>query len=198
MVNCNRRPSRQNDIDIEKGFISEEDTDDSTESEGGNTTDSAEEEMKDETTTKERDEYTHIIIPRPGVSTGGSVVISSDFSSQPDHKLTLQFAEGDNDNDNNEGSTKRQVPIFCAICLSEYELGDIVSWSCNAHCTHSFHSECIIQWLVTLGRKRSSMQRFPDDPTEKELLNYDLECPCCRQDFILKKEKVNRLRLLRP
>ena len=79
----------------------------------------------------------------------------------------------------------RQVPIFCSICLSEYELSQSICWSNNHLCTHVFHTECIIQWLVTLGRKQSMNKRFTRYPTDRELVEfYELQCPCCRQEFV--------------
>lgn len=112
------------------------------------------------------EEYTHIAIPLPGV--------------------------GINDSNPNDGTETRKVPIFCAVCLSEYEISDEICWSSNSNCTHVFHRECIVQWLVALGKRKSSMRRFPETLNEKRLLKYQLECPCCRQDFIsnLRKEKV--------
>ena len=80
----------------------------------------------------------------------------------------------------------RDVPAFCAICLGEYDPHDTVSWSSNPACTHVFHQDCIYQWLQTLGQKTCKYQRFTDAPTVGMVLNYGLECPCCRQDFILK------------
>jgi uncharacterized CHY-type Zn-finger protein len=80
---------------------------------------------------------------------------------------------------------RRQVPIFCSICLSEFDLSQQICWSSNTACTHVFHSDCMIQWLVALGRKHSSMKRFPWYPTEWQLVgHYELQCPCCRQEFI--------------
>lgn len=78
----------------------------------------------------------------------------------------------------------RAVPVFCAVCLMQYELSDRVCWSPNSQCTHVFHEDCILQWLLTLGRKRSNLIRFSVNPTEESLLDYDLSCPCCRQSFI--------------
>jgi hypothetical protein len=49
----------------------------------------------------------------------------------------------------------------CAICLSEYEDGDEISWSHNPNCPHFFHRTCIAEWL----------------------LSHE-ECPCCRFDFL--------------
>lgn len=102
---------------------------------------------------------------------------------------------GDVDNSNilNSSSTgihddKRKskiCPNVCTICLMEYEPSERVSWSSNKECTHVFHEDCITHWLVSLGRTKSKMLRFSEEPTEAQLLNYELECPCCRQEFIL-------------
>jgi hypothetical protein len=73
----------------------------------------------------------------------------------------------------------------CTICLMEYEPSERVSWSSNKECTHVFHEDCIIHWLVSLGRTKSKMTRFSEEPTEAQLLNYELECPCCRQEFVV-------------
>lgn len=110
--------------------------------------------------------YTHMSIPCPGMKIG---------DSSSDEKMS-------------KADTKdaREVPIFCAVCLSEYELDEEVCWSSNPNCTHVFHKQCMLEWLVALGRRKSRMKRFPNTPSEKRLLNYDLECPCCRQEFIMK------------
>lgn len=79
---------------------------------------------------------------------------------------------------------KRSVPIFCAVCLMEYDISERVCWASNGECTHVFHEDCIVQWLTSLGRKRSNRQSFPRNPSEMRLLDYDLSCPCCRQPFI--------------
>eukprot|EP00586_Coscinodiscus_wailesii_P020398 CAMPEP_0172502578 /NCGR_PEP_ID=MMETSP1066-20121228/161145_1 /TAXON_ID=671091 /ORGANISM="Coscinodiscus wailesii, Strain CCMP2513" /LENGTH=276 /DNA_ID=CAMNT_0013277881 /DNA_START=21 /DNA_END=851 /DNA_ORIENTATION=+ len=57
----------------------------------------------------------------------------------------------------------RQVPNNCAICISEYEIGDEVVWSSNPECKHVFHLECMLMWLMK-----------KDEPL----------CPCCRREFI--------------
>lgn len=49
----------------------------------------------------------------------------------------------------------------CDICILEFEVGDEVAWSPNLTCSHTFHKDCILDWLV---RK----------PT----------CPSCRQDYL--------------
>jgi hypothetical protein len=79
---------------------------------------------------------------------------------------------------------ERAVPIFCAICLTKYEISDRVCWSSNSECSHMFHEDCMLRWLVALGRKRSKRKRFSANPSERKMLDYELTCPCCRQDFI--------------
>jgi Ring finger domain len=50
----------------------------------------------------------------------------------------------------------------CDICMLEYEEGDIVAWSRQTSCCHTFHADCIAHWLL---RK----------PT----------CPSCRHPYVL-------------
>jgi hypothetical protein len=59
--------------------------------------------------------------------------------------------------------TGRAVPNCCAVCLSGYSPGDTVVWSSNPSCTHAFHRECVVDWLIKMQ---------PETP-----------CPCCRQEF---------------
>jgi len=56
---------------------------------------------------------------------------------------------------------ERDPGTACDICILEFEVGDEVAWSPNLHCSHAFHKDCILDWLV---RK----------PT----------CPSCRQDYV--------------
>lgn len=106
---------------------------------------------------------------------------------------------GDEDNGNILSSSNTGIhydkgkskicPNVCTICLMEYEPSERVSWSSNKECTHVFHEDCITQWLVSLGRTKSKMLRFSEEPTEAQLLNYELECPCCRQEFIVSNNR---------
>ena len=88
---------------------------------------------------------------------------------------------------------QRTVPIFCAICLEQYLPSNTISWSSNNKCTHVFHKDCIVQWLVSLGRIKwknnitsTNEKNWALFLSEKQLMQYDLECPCCRQAFIEK------------
>ena len=57
--------------------------------------------------------------------------------------------------------SSRDRGTACDICLLDFEIGEEVAWSTNAACTHSFHKDCIMDWLV---RKPS--------------------CPSCRQNYL--------------
>lgn len=58
----------------------------------------------------------------------------------------------------------QMAPNCCAVCLGDYEIGDTVVWSCNPECTHAYHLECIMEWLL----------KIQDGGTP---------CPCCKQEF---------------
>ena len=50
----------------------------------------------------------------------------------------------------------------CSICLADYNNGDIITYSSTGQCNHTYHKDCIIQWLV-IGHN---------------------SCPTCRNEFI--------------
>jgi hypothetical protein len=154
-------------------------------------------------------EYTHVIIPLPGHNFDCVGVHGCDEAEKEPHgkeekkprvrlfggKDKLKDVKEDpivateaEEKTKVKGGT-RHSSIFCAICLTEYETTERVSWSSNPDCTHVFHEDCVVEWLVSLGRTKSKQVRFFEEPTEAQLLNYQLECPCCRQAFILLKEQ---------
>ncbi len=53
-------------------------------------------------------------------------------------------------------------PRVCPICMESYTDGDDIAWSYNEACTHVFHRECIVRWLMK---------------------NDD--CPMCRSPYIV-------------
>ena len=69
-------------------------------------------------------------------------------------------ANGGNDNydaqDENES-----MGACCPICLDDFRQGDRISSSSTGQCHHTFHRDCILDWLLT-----------------------DDTCPCCRQNFV--------------
>jgi len=154
-------------------------------------------------------EYTHISLPLPGCDVTGIDIFNIEAAQESRQegkrwKLPFLFQTRDEDDDGTETSQiepgaitnepnsqlqsveMRSVPIFCAICLSEYEKSHRVCWSSNAECSHVFHEDCILQWLISSGKKRSMSQYFTRNPTDEELLKHEF-CPCCRQDFICVK-----------
>lgn len=165
-------------------------------------------------------EYTHISLPLPGCDINGVNICSmatANVSRQAEGeatgptasaskkwKLTSLFRNKDcaiekqaiqdaitNEQKNQQQKVeKRCVPIVCAICLTEYEKCDRVSWSSNVECSHVFHEDCVLQWLISLGKKRSMNQLFAKHPTDEKLLQNQF-CPCCRQDFISVKPALN-------
>ena len=92
---------------------------------------------------------------------------------------------------------KRDCDGGCAICLSEFEPRDQVTWSANRDCHHVFHSDCILQWLLALGRKeRKRRLRYPERSTGdplKDVVNFPMNCPCCRQQFVNRPEDIPSL-----
>jgi hypothetical protein len=75
----------------------------------------------------------------------------SSNSSPPAPSQTPSFYDDDDD--------------VCPICLDNFEVGDMVMWSRHNHgsCSHAFHEDCLLQWLLE--------QR-------------ENECPTCRACFI--------------
>ena len=153
------------------------------------------EEIVGEASYNDESSFTHVLIPHPGVGLfeGERSITCKQAAARKEEPEK----EGNSNNDivtspENDKTTKRineqsrrKVPIFCSICLSEFELNEKVCWSSNTECTHVFHSDCMTHWLVALGRRCSTKKRFTVHPTEKQLLGSDeVQCPCCRQEFI--------------
>ena len=84
----------------------------------------------------------------------------------------------------------RDVPNGCAICLCGFEEGDRVTWAANPDCPHAFHEDCVLQWMLSVGRKagrRRERMDFMDDVDQDPVeaaTDFPMLCPCCRQQFI--------------
>ena len=77
----------------------------------------------------------------------------------------------------------------CAICLSPYQDGDIISGSSFPHCIHLFHRDCIVAWLVRDSSSHSSttpQDLFDGENTAglEHIQEQRRDCPCCRQTFL--------------
>ena len=98
----------------------------------------------------------------------------------------------------------------CAICHERYVPSDVIVHSSDpARCRHAFHEECMVRWLVSSGWTKSRIVvpikallllrssggggggggggvdgANAEEDDDGDLLDYDLECPCCRQVFV--------------
>jgi hypothetical protein len=91
----------------------------------------------------------------------------------------------------------RDVASGCAVCLCEFDSQDQITWAANKECPHVFHSDCILQWMLALGRKEQKRRRqhpqwSTGDPI-KDIITFPMLCPCCRQQFINKPEDIPSL-----
>jgi len=57
---------------------------------------------------------------------------------------------------------RHSVSNLCAICISQFQVGETLVWSSNPSCEHVFHATCMQLWC------------------QKHSL-----CPCCRQEFLI-------------
>ena len=119
-------------------------------------------------------QYSHICVPLPGQQ----ICISSTNGTDATNKTT-----------NLDGIPEtRNVPNLCAICHEEYMTCDKVCWASSSDCSHVFHEECIVRWLTRLGWMKLKKQSIELEKMidEDKCLNYDLDCPMCRGQFICK------------
>lgn len=155
--------------------------------------------FNNETDAYDRSQYTHVLIPCPGNAFDGDDTKPSPTKDERKQNRIRLFARKElgekkeynisSKNDTAEAQPeckRRDVSIFCAICLDGYEPSERVCYSSNSDCPHVYHEDCIVQWLLSLGRTKCKMQKFSECPNEAQLLNYTLECPSCRQAFICK------------
>ena len=72
------------------------------------------------------------------------------------------------------------APNGCAICLCEYQPGDVLVWSSNrSSCRHVYHQDCLLEYFLTKGG---------GDDGHSSLLTIP-PCPMCRQAFIVLQTK---------
>ncbi len=138
-------------------------------------------ERDDEEKVEEEDvQYTHVSVPQPAHNFDNVDMLKvtqsnkeeDDKKPKKDEKKTKirlfggKANKGDEDADNDvkelepdtttkelamEKGESRCHTISCAICLMDYEPSERISWSSNPECTHVFHEDCVVNWLVSLG-----------------------------------------------
>jgi hypothetical protein len=90
-------------------------------------------------------------------------------------------------------STRRNVSNGCSICLCNVAVEEKLTWSSNASCSHIFHHDCIVRWLLTVGRKEQTRQLTQNSNMTDEHLDmickFPMLCPCCRQAFIIEHHR---------
>jgi len=77
------------------------------------------------------------------------------------HSISALFYKSEQSDDENETNV-------CSICLSTYDEGEEICWSPNPQCSHAFHKDCIVEWLMR-----------------------HKECPNCRIDYLASNDDVN-------
>lgn len=130
--------------------------------------------IEEGTRNDDKTQYSYICVPLPG----HQICISSTNGTEATNKTTSL-------NDNTE---TRNVQNLCVICHEEYKTSDRVCWASSSDCSHVFHEECIVRWLTRLGWMKLKKQSIEVENMvdEDKCLNYDLDCPMCRGQFICK------------
>lgn len=118
--------------------------------------------------------------------TAATLPSSTDYFDEANFDVALKLPDTTmplkrDENDNHDGK-QRHVSAECAICLAVYASGDKVAWS-SLDCKHAFHEQCIIEWLMTLGKKANRGRQIT--VLQHHLCKFKMVCPVCRQDFIL-------------
>jgi hypothetical protein len=128
----------------------------------------------EEGTNDDKTQYSHICVPLPGQQ----ICVSSTNGTDATNKTTSL----------NDIPETRNVPNLCVICHEEYTMSDKVCWASSSDCSHVFHEECIVRWLTRLGWMKLKKQSMELEKMidEDKCLNYDLDCPMCRGQFICK------------
>jgi hypothetical protein len=105
--------------------------------------------------------------------------------SSATYNETTTITSNDNNNNNDDDNQNalsfafREIIPECCICLNDFNSGDVITWSPEEKCSHSFHKACIVKWfLAVCQRNEARRTRRSHD------IGCSLQCPVCRQDFI--------------
>lgn len=66
---------------------------------------------------------------------------------------------------------------LCYICLLGFDVGDVIAWSFNEKCSHSYHADCITYWLALRQARMMS-------------------CPVCRQAYLIRPHNRSAIRAI--
>lgn len=129
-----------------------------------------------------------LLLPKPGIR-AQQAFIETDIERLDDNLLPINNIMSENDQSISSldppmkqlsYSNFQPAESVCAICLDLYTVSDVVTWSSNQRCTHSFHRDCILHWLVIQDKnRRNARVRSQATKDDRSLL-----CPCCRVPFI--------------
>jgi hypothetical protein len=128
-----------------------------------------------------------LLLPKPGIR-AQQAFIEKDIGRFDDQSLPITIVIENEQSTSKPDppmqelsySTFRPVECVCAICLDVYTVSDVVTWSSNQCCTHSFHRDCILNWLLIQGKKCPNSRARPQAAKD----DRSLLCPCCRVPFI--------------
>ena len=63
----------------------------------------------------------------------------------------------------------------CPICMSNKKIGDIIVYSANIECNHTFHKECLVTWFMSISKEKVK---------NDNLSTTSFTCPNCRCLFV--------------
>ena len=94
-----------------------------------------------------------------------NTTIDSKQSTDTADTMPLDCDCGDNDED------------VCYICLDGFDVGDTVMFSRNQTCTHVFHEECLLPWLLERRENECPSCRVPlvEEDTDEDNENDDTQ-----------------------
>ena len=110
--------------------------------------------------------------------------------------------QNDNDDYDDVGDTDQKE---CPICMEEFQVGDVVSWSSNVKCGHVFHHSCIREWLLRrigcpycrqiflpVDRQRGTLTRKQLQIMAQELSHRATTTYYCKQDGLITLRNWNK------
>ena len=94
-----------------------------------------------------------------------------------------------------ETTTTTTVPNRCVICLQDYRPNEIIVLSDNPSCSHCYHRDCILEYLIPL-LKFDGTNTVPSPSGDEESKSVGgaaaAPCPCCRLPFLLDTPRYRR------